>query len=177
MMRKTSVRSSGGNWILRIMRVWNKKTQKGRQIDLEVFSYILRNGVNICSYRERVMQKRLTPNDAETPEDWMKLAHAAKRRAGAPRSAASPFSRFFLACDYNAPPTIMSFFTPKLGIDLGTTTVLVFVPGRGIVLNEPSVVAVSVSDNRILAVGNDAKEMVGRTPDAIRAYRPMKDAV
>src|SRR3989344_3514414 len=84
MMRKTSVRSSGGNWILRIMRVWNKKTQKGRQIDLEVFSYILRNGVNICSYRERVMQKRLTPNDAETPEDWMKLAHAAKRRGGLP---------------------------------------------------------------------------------------------
>ncbi|MEK7509891.1 MAG: rod shape-determining protein [Patescibacteria group bacterium] len=71
----------------------------------------------------------------------------------------------------------MSFFKPKLGIDLGTTTVLVFAPGRGIVLNEPSVVAVSVADNRILAVGNDAKEMVGRTPDAIRAYRPMKDGV
>lgn len=72
---------------------------------------------------------------------------------------------------------LMSFFTPKLGIDLGTTTVLVFVPGRGIVLNEPSVVAVSLADNRILAVGNDAKEMIGRTPDAIRAYRPMKDGV
>jgi rod shape-determining protein MreB and related proteins len=71
----------------------------------------------------------------------------------------------------------MSFFSPKLGIDLGTTTVLVFAPGRGIVLNEPSVVAVSLTDNRILAVGNDAKEMIGRTPDAIRAYRPMKDGV
>ena len=71
----------------------------------------------------------------------------------------------------------MALFTPKLGIDLGTTTVLVFVPGRGIVLNEPSVVAVSLADNRILAVGNDAKEMIGRTPDAIRAYRPMKDGV
>ena len=59
-------------------------------------------------------------------------------------------------------------FSPKLGIDLGTTTVLVFVPGRGIVLNEPSVVAVSLRDNRILAVGNDAKEMIGRTPDEIR---------
>src|SRR3989344_3514415 len=66
--------------------------------------------------------------------------HAVGR--GPPGRAASPFSRFFLACDYNAPTTIMSFFTPKLGIDLGTTTVLVFVPGRGIVLNEPSVVAV-----------------------------------
>ena len=68
-------------------------------------------------------------------------------------------------------------FSPKLGIDLGTTTVLVFVPGRGIVLNEPSVVAVSVRDNKILAIGNDAKDMVGRTPDEIIAYRPMKDGV
>jgi len=71
----------------------------------------------------------------------------------------------------------MSLFSPKLGIDLGTTTVLVFVPKRGIVLNEPSVVAISVEDNKILAIGNDAKEMIGRTPDAIRAYRPMKDGV
>src|SRR3989344_2474534 len=75
-------------------------------------------------------------------------------------------------------PERMAFsFSPKLGIDLGTTTVLVFVPGRGIVLNEPSVVAVSVRDNKILAVGNDAKEMVGRTPGEIIAYRPMKDGV
>ena len=68
-------------------------------------------------------------------------------------------------------------FSPKLGIDLGTTTILVFVPGRGIVLNEPSVVAVSVRDNKILAIGNEAKEMIGRTPDEIIAYRPMKDGV
>ena len=68
-------------------------------------------------------------------------------------------------------------FSPKLGIDLGTTTVVVFVPGRGIVLNEPSVVAVSQEENRILAVGNDAKEMIGRTPEEIVAYRPMKDGV
>ena len=71
----------------------------------------------------------------------------------------------------------MSFFSPKLGIDLGTTNILVFIPGRGIVLNEPSVVAVSEQDNRILAVGIEAKEMVGRTPDNIIAYRPMKDGV
>jgi rod shape-determining protein MreB len=72
----------------------------------------------------------------------------------------------------------MSFsFSPKLGIDLGTTTVLVFLPGKGIVLHEPSVVAVSTRDNRILAIGNDAKEMIGRTPDEIIAYRPMKDGV
>lgn len=67
--------------------------------------------------------------------------------------------------------------SPKLGIDLGTTTVLVFVPNKGIVLNEPSVVAVARGENRVLAVGNEAKEMVGRTPDEIIAYRPMKDGV
>ena len=66
--------------------------------------------------------------------------------------------------------------TPKVGIDLGTTSVLVYIPGRGIVMNEPSVVAVS-DDNQILAVGNEAKMMIGRTPDNIRAYRPMKDGV
>ena len=71
----------------------------------------------------------------------------------------------------------MSFFSKKLGIDLGTANTLVFVPGKGIVLNEPSVVAVSEDDNKILAVGIEAKEMIGRTPDGIIAYRPMKDGV
>lgn len=71
----------------------------------------------------------------------------------------------------------MSFFTKKLGIDLGTANTLVFVPGKGVVLNEPSVVAVSVPDNKIMAVGNEAKVMVGKTPDTIVAYRPMKDGV
>ncbi len=71
----------------------------------------------------------------------------------------------------------MSFFSPKIGIDLGTTSTLVFIPGKGIVLNEPSVVAVSLLDNKILAVGAEAKEMIGRTPDNIIAYRPMKDGV
>jgi len=71
----------------------------------------------------------------------------------------------------------MGFFTKKLGIDLGTTSVLVYVPGKGIVLNEPSVVAVSEDDNRILAVGIEAKKMVGKTPENIIAYRPMRDGV
>jgi rod shape-determining protein MreB len=71
----------------------------------------------------------------------------------------------------------MGFFTPKLGIDLGTANTLVFAPGKGVILNEPSVVAVSEQDNRILAVGNDAKEMIGRTPESIVAYRPMRDGV
>ncbi|MBX4189091.1 rod shape-determining protein [Candidatus Parcubacteria bacterium] len=71
----------------------------------------------------------------------------------------------------------MTSFGKKLGIDLGTTTILVFVPGKGIVLNEPSVVAVSEDDNRILAIGAEAKTMIGRTPENIVAYRPMKDGV
>ncbi|MDO8482665.1 MAG: rod shape-determining protein [bacterium] len=71
----------------------------------------------------------------------------------------------------------MSLFSKKLGIDLGTANTLVFVPGKGVVLNEPSVVAVSEQDNRILAVGEEAKNMIGKTPDSIVAYRPMKDGV
>ncbi len=69
-------------------------------------------------------------------------------------------------------------FSPrKIGIDLGTANCLVYVPGKGIVVNEPSVVAISVNDNAVLAVGNEAKEMLGRTPDTIIAHRPLKDGV
>jgi rod shape-determining protein MreB len=71
----------------------------------------------------------------------------------------------------------MSIFSPKLGIDLGTANTLVFVPGKGVVLNEPSVVAISEVDKKVLAVGVAAKEMIGRTPESIIAYRPMKDGV
>jgi rod shape-determining protein MreB and related proteins len=71
----------------------------------------------------------------------------------------------------------MSIFSVKLGIDLGTANTLVFAPGKGIVLNEPSVVAISKDDRRILAVGNDAKTMIGRTPETITAYKPLKDGV
>jgi len=65
----------------------------------------------------------------------------------------------------------------KIGIDLGTCNSLVFLPGKGVVLEEPSVVAVSLGENKILAVGAEAKEMTGRTPDTIRVYRPLKDGV
>src|SRR3990167_11431884 len=71
----------------------------------------------------------------------------------------------------------MGLLNVKLGIDLGTANTLVYVPGKGIILNEPSVVAVSERDNKILSVGLDAKEMIGRTPDDIIAYRPMRDGV
>ncbi|MBI4599060.1 rod shape-determining protein [Candidatus Uhrbacteria bacterium] len=68
-------------------------------------------------------------------------------------------------------------FTKKIGIDLGTTYVLVYVPKRGVILNEPSVVAVSTIDKKVLAVGREAKDMIGRTPDTIVARRPLKDGV
>src|SRR3990170_7887477 len=71
----------------------------------------------------------------------------------------------------------MSLFVKKLGIDLGTANTLVFVPGKGIILNEPSVVAVSEQDNKILAIGFEAKDMIGKTPDSIITYCPMKDGV
>jgi len=71
----------------------------------------------------------------------------------------------------------MSMFQKKIGIDLGTTTVLVYVPKRGIIINEPSVVAVSTVDGKVLAVGKEAKDMLGRTPDTIVARRPLKDGV
>ncbi len=68
-------------------------------------------------------------------------------------------------------------FIKKIGIDLGTTYTLVYLPRRGIVVNEPSVVAVSMADKKILAVGNEAKDMLGRTPDTITAVKPLKEGV
>jgi len=65
----------------------------------------------------------------------------------------------------------------KIGIDLGTCNSVVFLPKKGVVLQEPSVVAVGLAENKILAVGNAAKEMTGRTPDTIRIYRPLRDGV
>lgn len=65
----------------------------------------------------------------------------------------------------------------KIGIDLGTANCIVWLEGEGIVLQEPSVVAVSVEDNRVVAVGSEAKKMLGRTPGNIRTSRPMRDGV
>lgn len=69
----------------------------------------------------------------------------------------------------------MNWFVRKIGIDLGTANTLVFVPGEGVVINEPSVVAISLFENKVLAVGNEAKEMLGRTPDTIVASQPLRD--
>ncbi|MBI4100816.1 rod shape-determining protein [Candidatus Microgenomates bacterium] len=65
----------------------------------------------------------------------------------------------------------------RLGIDLGTANSLVYLAGEGVVLNEPTVVAIAIDDNRVVAVGNEAKEMLGRTPGNIVASRPLRDGV
>src|SRR6266571_4735321 len=70
-----------------------------------------------------------------------------------------------------------SFLGRDMAVDLGTANTLVYVRGRGIVLNEPSVVAINVRDGRPLAVGSEAKRMVGRTPSHIQSVRPLKDGV
>ncbi len=73
----------------------------------------------------------------------------------------------------------MAFFgiTKDMGIDLGTANTLVFLKGKGIVIREPSVVAINKTTNKVLAVGDDAKQMIGRTPGNIVAIRPLKDGV
>lgn len=73
--------------------------------------------------------------------------------------------------------SLMGFFSTDVAMDLGTANTLVFVKGRGIVLNEPSVVAVDKATGKVLAVGSEAKLMLGRTPDEINAVRPLKDGV
>lgn len=65
----------------------------------------------------------------------------------------------------------------KIGIDLGTTNILVYLPKKGVVINEPSVVAISALDRKVIAVGIEAREMLGRTPDTIIAQRPLRDGV
>lgn len=71
----------------------------------------------------------------------------------------------------------MIMLSKRIGIDLGTANTLVYLAGEGIVLNEPTVVAVLAEDNRVVAVGNEAKEMLGRTPGNIMALRPLRDGV
>lgn len=68
-------------------------------------------------------------------------------------------------------------FTRKIGIDLGTANTVVFVPGRGFIINEPTIVALRKYDNSVIAVGAEAKEMIGRTSEDIITYRPLKDGV
>lgn len=68
-------------------------------------------------------------------------------------------------------------FSKRIGIDLGTSNILVYVQDKGVVINEPAVVAVSTDDNKIMAVGAEAKDMVGRTPENIVAHRPLSDGV
>lgn len=72
---------------------------------------------------------------------------------------------------------LLPWMINKIGIDLGTANTLVFLPGKGIVINEPTVVAISLEDNKVLAVGSEAKEMLGRTPESIVASHPLRSGV
>lgn len=85
-----------------------------------------------------------------------------------------------LECESNNQSTLTAMFgkfTKRIGIDLGTANSLVWLAGEGVVMNEPTVVAVTVDDGRVVAVGNEAKDMLGRTPGNIMATRPMRDGV
>jgi rod shape-determining protein MreB len=73
--------------------------------------------------------------------------------------------------------SLFRFFSNDIGIDLGTANTLIYVHGQGIVLNEPSVVAVETATGKVVAIGRKAKEMLGRTPGEIKAIRPLKDGV
>ena len=72
---------------------------------------------------------------------------------------------------------LLGLGSKDIGIDLGTANILVTLKGKGIVLKEPSVVAIDRKTGEILATGHEAKEMLGRTPESIKAVRPMKDGV
>ena len=73
--------------------------------------------------------------------------------------------------------SIFGWFSSDLAIDLGTANTLIYVKGEGIVCNEPSVVAVQKNSRRVLAIGSEAKKMLGRTPASIVAIRPLRDGV
>ena len=72
---------------------------------------------------------------------------------------------------------LLGYFSNDIGIDLGTANTLLFVKGKGIVLTEPSIVAIDKISNKVLAVGKEAKEMIGKTPEHIQVIRPLKDGV
>src|SRR4030095_108474 len=88
----------------------------------------------------------------------------------------------FACADSRVVPSMLSdrlfgLFSSDLAIDLGTANTLVFVRGRGIVLNEPSIIAIRKTDDTVIGVGHEAKAMLGRTPENIMALRPLKDGV
>src|SRR3989441_2621821 len=76
-----------------------------------------------------------------------------------------------------SPRSLLSLFSNDLAIDLGTANTIIFAKGKGIVVNEPSIVAINQKTGKVEAVGKEAKEMLGRTPGNINAIRPMKDGV
>src|SRR3712207_5737254 len=95
-----------------------------------------------------------------------------------PRSTLFPYTTLFRSGRFfSMAASSLSFLGRDMAVDLGTANTLVYVRGRGIVLNEPSVVAINTNNKGILAVGTEAKRMIGRTPGNIVAIRPLKDGV
>lgn len=72
---------------------------------------------------------------------------------------------------------LLNKFSKKIAIDLGTATVIIYEQNKGIVLQEPSFVAINTNSNSVIAVGEEARRMLGRTPDHIKVVRPLKDGV
>ena len=123
----------------------------------------------------------------DPPAGHFRRARARRVRRGRP--AENAFDNFprrrLLSLGRTHPPlhpndmasNLFGYFSNDIGIDLGTANTLVYVKDKGIVLREPSVVAISTSSRKVLAVGEEAKRMLGRTPGNIQAIRPMKDGV
>lgn len=84
---------------------------------------------------------------------------------------------FFIGKDLKINMNLFQLGSKDIGIDLGTANVLVTIKDKGIVLKEPSVVAIDLKTNSLLAIGKEAKEMLGKTPEQIKAIRPLKDGV
>ena len=72
---------------------------------------------------------------------------------------------------------VIYLLAKDIGIDLGTANVLIYIKGQGIVLNEPSIVAIDTESKNVIAVGKEANDMLGRTPGKVKAIKPMKDGV
>jgi rod shape-determining protein MreB len=72
---------------------------------------------------------------------------------------------------------LFGLFSNNIGVDLGTANTVVYVEGKGVILSEPSIVAVDVKTGKVLAVGREAKEMLGKTPETIQTIRPLRDGV
>jgi rod shape-determining protein MreB len=129
------------------------------------------NGRLICYTTHRFRRACRLPSSMKFP-----LGNTGLAGEGAPHCGLTRPGKGFAEL-FNFLRHLPSFFSHDMAIDLGTANTLVYVKGQGIVLSEPSVVAINKNTNEVRAVGNEAKNMIGRTPGNIVAIRPMKDGV